>query len=43
LVTLSSTSFQHENKEWGKTVFSLKDSKPTRLPIVDVAVKGQML
>jgi hypothetical protein len=31
--------FQHENKEWALTVFSLKDAKPTRLPIVDIAVK----
>ena len=30
---------QHENKDWAQTVFSLKDSKPTRLPIVDVALK----
>ena len=31
--------FQHENKEWAMTVFSMKDAKPTRLPIVDIAVK----
>jgi len=30
---------QHETKEWAKTILSLKDTKPSRLPIVDVLVK----
>jgi hypothetical protein len=32
-------NFQHETKEWAKTILSLKDTKPSRLPIVDVLVK----
>jgi len=30
---------QFENKEWAKTIISMKNTKPTRLPIVDVLVK----
>jgi collagen type II alpha len=30
---------QYERTEWATTVFSVKDTKPQRLPIVDVAVK----
>ena len=32
-------SFQFENKEWAHTILSLKDTKPGRLPIVDVLLK----
>ena len=31
--------FQHESTEWAKTVISMRNVKPTRLPIVDVAVR----
>ena len=31
--------FQHESTEWAKTIISMKNVKPTRLPIVDVAVR----
>jgi hypothetical protein len=30
---------QFGKDEWAKTILSLKDIKPTRLPIVDVAVR----
>jgi syndecan 1 len=30
---------QFENKEWAKTVISLRDTKPARLPITDVLLK----
>ena len=32
-------AFQHESTEWAKTVISMRNVKPTRLPIVDVAVR----
>ena len=32
-------SFQYERPEWSTSVFSVKDTKPQRLPIVDVAVR----
>ena len=31
--------FQHKKKEWARTVVSVEDTKPARLPIVDVAIK----
>lgn len=30
---------QHEKREWAETVISMKDTKPARLPIVDVALR----
>jgi collagen type II alpha len=30
---------QEDKPEWGRTILSLKDIKPTRLPIVDVAIR----
>lgn len=30
---------QHEKREWAHTIISMKDTKPTRLPIVDVALR----
>ena len=32
-------AFQHESTEWARTVISMRNVKPTRLPIVDVAVR----
>ena len=32
-------AFQHESTDWAKTVISMRNVKPTRLPIVDVAVR----
>ena len=31
--------FQHESTTWATSVFSVKDTKPQRLPIVDVAIR----
>ena len=31
--------FQHEKREWAQTILSVEDTKPARLPIVDVAIK----
>ena len=31
--------FQHEKPEWAHTIIRMKDTKPARLPIVDVAVR----
>ena len=31
--------FQHEKREWAKTVLSVDETKPARLPIVDVAIR----
>lgn len=33
------SAFQHETVEWQSSVFSVEDTKPQRLPIVDVAVR----
>lgn len=30
---------QHEKREWAQTILSVEDTKPARLPIVDVAIK----
>jgi len=30
---------QHEKREWAQTIISVEDTKPARLPIVDVAIK----
>ncbi len=38
-LTLMATSLQFERPAWAETVFSVKDTKPQRLPIVDVAVR----
>ena len=32
-------TFQHESNTWATSVFSVKDTKPQRLPIVDVAIR----
>ena len=31
--------FQHEKREWAKTVLSVDETKPARLPIVDLAIR----
>ena len=31
--------FQYKKKEWAQTVITVKNTKPSRLPIVDVAMK----
>merc|ERR1712223_1921230 len=35
----NSVAFHHESNTWATSVFSVKDTKPQRLPIVDVAIR----